>query len=121
MAKIKSKKEARLRRRRSVRKKLSGTTERPRVAVFRSAKHIYAQIIDDSTGKTLASASSVDKELREAGNGGNKEGAAAVGRLLAERAKNSNVTTVVFDRGGFLFHGRIAALAEGAREGGLVF
>lgn len=101
-----------------LRKKVSGTAERPRLAVFRSLKHIYAQIIDDTKGHTLAAASSQD-----AGHtgGGNVEGAKAVGARLAEKAKAAGVSAVVFDRGGFNYHGRVAALAEGAREGGLEF
>ena len=113
------KNEARLRRHRRVRGKISGTAERPRLDVFRSAKHIYAQIIDDVAGNTLVSASSLDKEIE--GNGGNKTAARAVGKLVAERAKAKGIDTVVFDRGGYLYHGRVAELAEGAREGGLEF
>ena len=101
-----------------LRKKLVGTPERPRLAVFRSAKHIYAQIVDDTKGHTLVAASSVEKELTA---GGNKEGAKTVGTKLAERAKEKGINSVVFDRGGFRYHGRIAALADGAREGGLEF
>lgn len=100
-----------------VRKKISGTPERPRLAVFRSNKYIYAQLIDDIAGHTLASASS-----REAGADGNKTAqAAAVGKLLAERAQAAGISGVVFDRGGYLYHGRVKALADGAREGGLQF
>ncbi|RYG26273.1 50S ribosomal protein L18 [bacterium] len=101
-----------------LRKKVSGTAERPRLAVFRSLKHIYAQLIDDTTGTTLAAASSQDEGHN---GGGNAEGAKAVGTRLAERAKAAGVETVVFDRGGFAYHGRVASLAEGAREGGLSF
>ncbi len=101
-----------------LRKNLEGTTERPRLAVFRSLKHIYAQIIDDTKGSTLASASSMEKEVATAGN---KDGAKAVGEALAKRAKEKGISSVVFDRGGFKYHGRVAALAEGAREGGLEF
>jgi len=108
---------ARARRKQSIRKRITGTSARPRLSVFRSAKHIYAQLIDDESGTTLASASS----LAAAVSGSNREGAAAVGKLLAERAKAANVDTVVFDRNGFLYHGRIAALADAAREGGLQF
>ena len=110
---------ARLRRHRRVRGKISGTAARPRLDVFRSAKHIYAQVIDDVAGNTLVSASSLDKEIE--GNGGNKTAARAVGKLVAERAKAKGIETVVFDRGGYLYHGRVKALAEGAREGGLKF
>ena len=110
---------ARLRRHRRVRGKISGTAERPRLAVFRSAKHIYAQIIDDVAGCTLVSASSLDKDFE--GNGGNAEGAKAVGKALAAKAADKGITEVVYDRGGFVYHGRVQALAEGAREGGLKF
>jgi large subunit ribosomal protein L18 len=103
-----------------VRKKVAGTTARPRLAVFRSNKHIVAQVIDDATGRTLAAASTVEKDLR-AGATGNKSAAASVGRLVGERAKAAGVSTVVFDRGGFRYHGRVAALAEAAREAGLEF
>ena len=102
-----------------IRNRFSGTTERPRLAVYRSNNHIYAQIIDDVAGVTLAQASSLDKTIT--GNGGNKEAARAVGKLVAERAKEKNITDVVFDRGGNIYHGRVKELAEGAREGGLNF
>jgi len=101
-----------------LRKKVAGAAERPRLAVYRSLKHIHAQIIDDSTGTTLASASSQEKSLSTKGN---VDGAKAVGAALAERAKAKGVNSVVFDRGGFRYHGRVAALADGAREGGLEF
>ncbi len=95
---------------------------RPRLSVFRSSKHIYAQVIDDSVGRTLAAASSLDPELRaRLRTGADKAAAAAVGRLVAERAKAAGVTKVVFDRGAYLYHGRVRALAEAAREGGLEF
>lgn len=110
---------ARLKRHGRVRNKISGTPERPRLCVFRSAKHIYAQIIDDVNGVTLASASSLVKGFE--GNGGNKEGAFAVGKMIAENAAAKGITEVVFDRGGYIFHGRVAELAAGAREGGLKF
>ncbi len=109
----------RLRRHKRVRAAISGTAQRPRLNVFRSLNHIYAQIIDDVTGHTLVAASSQDKGF--SGSGGNREGAKKVGQALAERAKAKNITTVVFDRGGYLYHGRVQALAEGAREGGLTF
>ena len=112
------KNEARLRRHRRVRGKISGTAERPRLAVFRSSKHIYAQIIDDVAGVTLASASTMDKDFE--GVGGNIEAATKVGNAVAKKALEKGITTVVFDRGGFVYHGRVKALAEGAREGGLV-
>ncbi len=111
------KNEARLRRHRRVRGKISGTAERPRLAVFRSSKHIYAQIIDDMAGVTLASASSMDKGFE--GFGGNIEAATKVGNAVAKKALEKGITNVVFDRGGFVYHGRVKALAEGAREGGL--
>ena len=109
----------RLKRHKRVRAKVFGTTERPRLNVFRSEKNIYAQVIDDVAGNTLVSASSLDKEIE--GNGGNKEGARKVGLAIAEAAKKANIEEVVFDRGGFVYHGRVAELAEGAREGGLKF
>jgi len=114
-------KELRERRRLRVRKKVYGTAERPRLNVFRSLKHIYAQIIDDDRGVTLVAASSLSPELRGKVNGGNIEGAAAVGRLIAEKARAKGITQVVFDRAGYLYHGRVKALAEAARENGLKF
>ena len=102
-----------------VRGKVSGTSERPRLNVFRSEANIYAQIIDDVNGVTLASASSLDKAIE--GYGGNVTAASAVGKLIAERALAKGIENVVFDRGGYLYHGRVKALAEGAREGGLKF
>lgn len=116
------KNKARLKRHLRVRKKINGTAARPRLSVFRSSKHMYAQLIDDVAGVTLASASTKDKELVEAiGNGGNVEAAAKVGELIAKRAQAQGVTEVVFDRGGYLYHGRIQALATAAREAGLNF
>lgn len=100
-----------------IRKNLSGTAEKPRLSVHRSLKHISAQIIDDTTGTTLAAASSVEKDLGK----GNVDGAKLVGAKLAERAKEKGIGSVVFDRGGFKYHGRVAALADGARDGGLEF
>lgn len=108
---------ARLRRHRRVRGKISGTAECPRLDVFRSSKHIYAQIIDDVTGTTLASASTMDKGFGE--YGGNIEAAGKVGKAIAEKALAKGIKQVVFDRGGFVYRGRVKALAEGAREGGL--
>jgi large subunit ribosomal protein L18 len=102
-----------------IRRKVAGNTARPRLAVFRSVKHIYAQVIDDSVGHTLAAASSNEKSGIK--SGGNVAGAKAVGKLLAERAKEKGVKSVVFDRGGYLYHGRVKALADAAREGGLQF
>ena len=105
-----------------VRKKIAGTSSRPRLCVFRSNTNIYAQIIDDEAGKTLVSASTLDKEVKASiENGSNKEGAAAVGKKIAERALAANINEVVFDRGGYIFHGRVEALAEAAREAGLKF
>lgn len=120
MAGNNSKAEARNKRRASIRKKVRGSGERPRVAVFRSSRHIYAQIIDDVSGRTLVSASTLCDEIKSA-EGSKSEVAQSVGRLLAKRALESNITQVVFDRGGFRYHGRVAALADGAREGGLEF
>ena len=100
-----------------IRRKVQGTAERPRLAVFRSAKHIYVQAIDDATGKTLAQASTLEAALK--GNGGNVEAAKKVGTLVAERLKEAGVSNAVFDRGGMVYHGRVAALADSAREAGL--
>jgi len=116
----KKRQQLRARRHYRVRKKVTGTTTRPRLAVFRSNKHISAQVIDDLSGRTLAAASSTEKDLRSS-TGGNKDAATTVGRLVAERAKAAGVDQVVFDRGGFIYHGRIAALADAAREAGLEF
>ncbi|MBQ7035188.1 MAG: 50S ribosomal protein L18 [Clostridia bacterium] len=110
---------ARIKRHKRVRAKIFGTPERPRLCVFRSAKHIYAQIIDDVNGKTLVSASTMEKDFTE--YGGNADAAKKIGELVAERALKAKIDTVVFDRGGFVYHGRVKALAEGAREGGLKF
>ena len=123
MADKQKKKQKRLERRKwSIRNHLSGTTERPRLSVFRSDKHIYAQIIDDYAGKTLAAAGSTTGEVRgDLKNGGNIEAAKRVGRAIAERAKAVGVGQVAFDRGGRKYHGRIKALADAAREGGLKF
>ena len=112
--------ELRQRRHARIRRRLSGTAERPRVAVSRTNKHISAQIIDDGAGRTLASASSVEPTLK-ATTGGNVDGAKAVAALLAQRAQAANITTVVFDRGGFDYHGRVAAFADGLRAAGLEF
>lgn len=118
---IKSRK-SRLRRHRSIRLKVSGTAERPRLNIYRSLEHIYAQVIDDVAGRTLASASTIDKELAGEMAGKNKkEQAALVGKAVAERAKVAGVEQVVFDRGGFYYHGRVKALADGARKSGLKF
>ena len=110
---------ARIRRHKRVRGKVSGTAECPRLNVFRSSANIYAQIIDDTKGVTLCSASSLDKDFE--GNGGNKEAARKVGKKIAEIALSKGIEEVVFDRGGYIYHGRVQELAEGAREGGLKF
>ena len=111
---------SRTRRHLRVRKKVSGSTARPRLVVFRSTRHIYVQIVDDAAARTLVSASTLDDGVR-GGDGDKKVRAAAVGRLIAERAKAAGIDKVVFDRGGYRYHGRIAALADAAREGGLDF
>ena len=122
MIKQKERKPIVQKRHRSIRLKVSGTAEFPRLAVYRSTKHIYAQLIDDENHVTLASASSNDKDLKESlKNGGNIEAAKAVGEAIAKKAKKAGVERVVFDRGGFLYHGRVAALADAAREAGLMF
>lgn len=115
--------ETRRRRKKRVRKKIHGTSERPRLSVFRSRRHIYAQIIDDSASKTLVEASSLAKEIvdRVQSKGGNREGAAIVGEFVAKRALDKGIHEVVFDRNGFLYHGRVKVLAESAREQGLEF
>ncbi len=122
---MKNTKEARIRRHRSIRKKVFGTDTRPRLAVFRSSKHIYVQVIDDREGQTLVSASSLKGDLPALKEGdelaGKKRTAKAVGLLIAQRLKEKGIERVIFDRGGFIYHGRVAALADGAREGGLVF
>ena len=118
MTTVDKKRQQRHRRHARVRKKVSGTAERPRLAVFRSNRHIVAQVIDDERGHTVAAASTVEKDLR-AGATGNRQAAAEVGRLVAERAKQAGVSRVVFDRGGFLYHGRVAAVADAARRAGL--
>ena len=120
MARIDHKLELRRRRHRRVRRRVEGNAERPRLAVFRSNKHISAQLIDDLSGRTLAAASTVEPSLRGS-NGGNIDAAKAVGTLVASRAKDAGITTVVFDRGGFAYHGRVAALADAARAEGLEF
>src|SRR5919199_4941835 len=112
---------ARARRHRRIRVSLSGTAQRPRLSVFRSLQHIYAQLVDDGTGNTLAAASTLDPALRESLSGSKAERARAVGETIAERAKEKGISRVVFDRGGSLYHGRVKALAEGARARGLEF
>ena len=120
MSSAKHKRDARIKRHARVRKHVRGTAERPRLAVFRSNKHISAQVIDDIAGRTLASASTHESDLRTGGTS-NQDAAGRVGRLLAERARAAGVERVVFDRGGYLYHGRVAAVAEAAREAGLEF
>lgn len=117
----KTKREQRGRRKLRIRKKVDGTPERPRLTVFRSAKHIYAQVIDDSTGQTLIAASTLSKDLKGSLEGNKSAKAQAVGALVAEKCKSKNVTKVVFDRNGYLYHGRIKALADAARKAGLDF
>jgi large subunit ribosomal protein L18 len=111
----------RLRRHRRIRARVAGTPQRPRLAVFRSTNHIYAQVIDDEAGRTVASASTLEPALRSERDGTKTEQAKVVGKRLAERARQQGVERVVFDRGGFLYHGRVAALADAAREAGLKF
>ncbi len=119
---LKTRQDVRQRLHERIRKKLRGTPERPRLAVFRSGAHIYAQLIDDDAGRTLCAACSLDKELKaKLKSGGNVEAAKEVGGLIAGRAREKGIEAVVFDRGGFLYHGRIKALAEAAREAGLKF
>ncbi len=113
--------ESRTRRHHRVRKKITGTPERPRLAVFRSNRHLVLQVIDDESGRTLAAASTVEADVRSAGSTGSIDAAARVGRLVGERARAAGIDKVVFDRGGFLFHGRIKAAADAAREAGLEF
>ncbi|HEY6910959.1 MAG TPA: 50S ribosomal protein L18 [Myxococcales bacterium] len=110
----------RLRRKAHIRKKVEGSTERPRLSVYRSLSHIYAQVIDDVSGKTLVAASTLSPELKE-GKGKKKDQAKEVGKLVAKKCQQAQIAAVVFDRNGFMYHGRIAAVAEGAREGGLKF
>jgi large subunit ribosomal protein L18 len=124
MARTSDRTRLRLRRHDRVRTKVSGTAERPRLAVHRSNRHISAQLIDDAAGRTLVSASSVEPDLRASlgkGGGGNVTGAASVGRLLGSRATSAGISRVVFDRGGFVYHGRVAVLADAARAEGLEF
>lgn len=122
MTLIKKKRMSHLRRRKRVRQKISGTGDRPRLSVFRSLKHIYAQLIDDELGVTLAEASTLSPELKETvTNGSNVEAAQRVGALIAQKAKQQEIEVAIFDRGGHLYHGRIRALAEAAREEGLKF
>jgi large subunit ribosomal protein L18 len=114
---------ARMRRKRSIRKRIVGTSERPRLSIFRSNKHMYAQVIDDSTGRTLAAASTLSPELSGKGEEDDKKSdlAKAVGKLIADKCRAQDISSVVFDRNGFIYHGRVRAVADGAREGGLEF
>ena len=121
MAKTNPKVMARAKRVSRIRKNIAGTSERPRLRVFKSNKHIYAQIIDDSLGKTLISMSTVDKEFDMGEEKGKTSAAKRVGSKIAERAKAAGIEKVVFDRGGYIYHGRVKSLSEGAREGGLIF
>ena len=121
--KLVNKSAARMKRKRRVRMRVRGTSERPRLSVFKSARHIYAQIVDDTTARTIVDASSLSKEIRPGvqGKGGNKAGAAMVGALIAKRASEKGIKAIVFDRNGFLYHGRVKILADAARENGLEF
>jgi large subunit ribosomal protein L18 len=123
MVSVVNKRDARLKRRKRVRKKVQGTPERPRLTVFKTARHIYAQIIDDSTGQTLVSAATLSKDLKPKvkGIGGNIKGAVLVGESIGQKGKAKGITEVVFDRSSFLYHGRVKALADAAREKGLIF
>lgn len=120
---IVSRAESREKRKRRIRHSVTGTAERPRLSVFRSAKNIYAQIIDDTSFNTLVQISSISKDVRDSvkGKGGNIEGASMIGKLIAQKALEKGIKKVVFDRNGFLYHGRVKSLAEAAREGGLEF
>ena len=122
MGLINEKTNARLKRKKRIRKKIFGTSERPRLSIFRSTRHIYAQIIEDTTGRTLVAASTVEKTVRERSKFEDKKSAANyIGKLLAQRAVEKGISKVIFDRNGFLYHGRVKALSAGAREGGLEF
>jgi large subunit ribosomal protein L18 len=122
MTKIaRQRRESRQRRQRRVRKKIHGTAARPRLAVYRSNRHLVAQVIDDDAGRTLVSASSLEADFRKGGSGATVDAATRVGREVAKRAKGAGITAVVYDRGGYLYHGRIAAVAKAAREEGLEF
>lgn len=121
MDKQKDKQVRRTRRRIGIRKRVQGTPDRPRLSIYRSLNHIYVQVIDDLAGTTVASASTRDKAFNGKGGTGNAAAAAEVGKLIAERATKAGVSSVVFDRGGFKYHGRVKALADAAREGGLTF
>ncbi len=119
--KLRTRHERRVRRHRRVRKKVMGTPERPRLCVYKSLRHLYAQLIDDQSGHTLVYVSTLDRELRDRVRGPNREAAKEVGKLLAERAREKGIEKVVFDRSGYPYHGVVQALADSAREGGLIF
>ncbi len=119
MSRVKDRKQRRMKMKRRYREAVRGTAERPRLAVYRSLRHVYAQIIDDEKGVTVASASTLEKEASKTAGGANREAGKSLGKIIAERAKERGVDTVVFDRGGFRYHGVIRAIAEGARESGL--
>lgn len=121
MAKTSIKTQARQKRVQRIRKKIMGTTERPRLRVFKSSRHIYAQLIDDTKGVTLCSSSTILTEIDKSEIKGKIEQASKVGKLVAQQARSKGIETVVFDRGGYIYHGRVKALSEGAREGGLIF
>jgi large subunit ribosomal protein L18 len=122
MSSLDLKKKARLKRKKRIRKKILGTADRPRLSVFRSARHIYAQLIDDTAGRTLAAASSIEPACRQSADAGDKTAVAnRIGKVIAERALEKGLKKVVFDRNGFLYHGRVKAVSDGAREGGLDF
>ncbi|PID77607.1 MAG: 50S ribosomal protein L18 [Deltaproteobacteria bacterium] len=121
MARTNPRTTARVKRMSRIRKKIKGTAERPRLRVFKSSKHIYAQVIDDTAGRTVAAASSFDKGFEPADEQGKVGVARQIGLIVAERAKSAGVEKVVFDRGGYIYHGRVKSLSEGAREGGLIF
>ena len=121
MIKKQDKNEARVKRHQRIRRRLVGTVERPRLCVFRSNKHIYCQIIDDVAAATIVAASTLDPELKKLGKTWDRDAAKAVGHLIAERAKGKGIESVVFDRGGYIYHGRVAAVADAAREKGLNF
>ncbi len=122
MGSIQKREAMRIKRKKRIRQKVEGTPQRPRLTVFRSSRHIYAQIIDDSCGQTLAAASTMEKEIRDRGKSGNKVAAAGeIGKLIAQRASSKGITTVVFDRNGYMYHGRVRAVSEEARKNGLDF
>ena len=122
MGNLRERERTRLRRKKQIRKKVFGTLERPRLSVFKSAKHIYAQVVDDSSGKTLAAASTLESAFKEQFAGNKKlEASVLVGKLIAKKCLEKDINTVIFDRNGFIYHGRVAKLADGAREGGLKF